>query len=202
MLYSRIETPDDLRNAMTAAQLTRVLQVAHHIGVFEALAGGPRPLAEIAKATVADPGHVERLLTACCAMGLLSRDGDSFANGPLAAEYLVSDRPFYQGNMLNHSMEVWKRWNDLPLRFRPDQGDRPWGTWDDFILAMHNITVTERGEELARDVSLAGRKRLVDVGGGPGTYSIFLCKANPELRATIWDLPQTIAVTRRVVARY
>ncbi len=200
MLYpSKIETFDDLRATMSAAQLTRTLQVAHHIGIFAALGDGEQDLAALAESTETPADLLEPLLTACSSMGLLDRDGDRFANTPLAAEHLVPGKPLYQGNMIGHGMDTWARWGELPDRYRPDHGDAPWAAPEDFILAMHNITVPDRGPALAADVDLSGRRSLVDIGGGPGTYSIYACKANPKLRATVWDLPATIAIAKTVI---
>ena len=203
MLYrSKIETLDDLLAVMSAAQLTRTLQVAHHLGIFAALADGEQDLAQLAEATETPANLLEPMLTACCALGLLRREGKRFANTPLADRHLVPGRPLYQGNMISHGMQVWRRWDELPRRYRPQHGEASWSSHDDFILGMHNLTMPERGEALARDVDLSGRRRLLDLGGGPGTYSVFLCKANPELRATVWDLPATIAIARTVVEQF
>jgi SAM-dependent methyltransferase len=37
------------------------------------------------------------------------------------------------------------------------------------------------------------------VGSGPATYPVALCRAHPELRCTVFDLPGTLAVTRERV---
>jgi ubiquinone/menaquinone biosynthesis C-methylase UbiE len=42
---------------------------------------------------------------------------------------------------------------------------------------------------LARKVDLNGARRLLDVGGGSGAFSITFCRRFPELRATILDFP-------------
>ena len=50
---------------------------------------------------------------------------------------------------------------------------------------------------MAKRVSLKGRRRLLDVGGGSGAYSLAFCAANPQLSATILDFPQTFDVAKR-----
>jgi ubiquinone/menaquinone biosynthesis C-methylase UbiE len=45
--------------------------------------------------------------------------------------------------------------------------------------------------KVASQIDLSGRCRLLDLGGGPGTYAIHFCQKNPELNATIVDLPTT-----------
>ena len=50
---------------------------------------------------------------------------------------------------------------------------------------------------MAKRVALGGRKRLLDIGGGSGAYTLAFCAANPELNATILDFPQTVETARR-----
>ena len=50
---------------------------------------------------------------------------------------------------------------------------------------------------MAKRVELGGRKRLLDIGGGSGAYTLAFCAANPELNATILDFPQTVETARR-----
>jgi predicted O-methyltransferase YrrM len=58
----------------------------------------------------------------------------------------------------------------------------------------------EDAERLARQVDLSGRRRLLDVGGGPGVYSIAFCRANAQLQAVVLDLPYVCAAGQDVVA--
>ena len=67
---------------------------------------------------------------------------------------------------------------------------------------MHDITMGGRGELFLAAVDLTGRRSLVDVGGGPGTYSILSCQRYPQLRATVFDVPKTIAITREVITQH
>ena len=55
---------------------------------------------------------------------------------------------------------------------------------------------------LASEVSLKGHKKLLDVGGGPGIFSIIFCQQNPGLAADVLDLPQTLKITREIIANY
>ena len=52
---------------------------------------------------------------------------------------------------------------------------------------------------MAKRVSLGDRKRLLDVGGGSGAYTLAFCAANPQLKATILDFPQTVETAKRYV---
>ena len=58
-----------------------------------------------------------------------------------------------------------------------------------------------RGKIFLDNISLSGKSKLLDVGGGPGTYSILACKKYPELTATVFDLPETITITREIIQK-
>ncbi len=46
----------------------------------------------------------------------------------------------------------------------------------------------------------ATARRLLDVGGGHGLYSIKFCRRYPQLSATVFDWPQALEVAREVIA--
>ena len=70
-----------------------------------------------------------------------------------------------------------------------------------FVLAMH-----ERARGLSavlpHGADFSGRKQLLDVGGGPGTYSIAWVQQTPGLRSTILDLPGVLEITREIVRQH
>ena len=65
-----------------------------------------------------------------------------------------------------------------------------------FSAAQHSGSVGP-ARLMAKRMSLAGRKRLLDVGGGSGAYALAFCAANPQLKATILDFPQTVETAKR-----
>lgn len=56
--------------------------------------------------------------------------------------------------------------------------------------------------KIATSIDLSSCRRLLDLGGGPGTYAIHFCLANPELSAVIYDLPTTREFAEKTVARF
>jgi len=67
-----------------------------------------------------------------------------------------------------------------------------------FVMAMHQ-RAKGIGSVLPHNVSLAGRRTLIDIGGGPGTYAVELCRQTPGLTATVLDRPGVLEVTRELV---
>jgi hypothetical protein len=190
---------------------SRVLHVAAKLDIFTRLTNSPATSNEVAKGCGADPIMTEKLLICCCAMGLLKKIDNRYANTQVAQTYLARGMPLYQGHMIAHADRLWDFWTKLEAvvytgsrEAAPDaaptapQDDRH----RDFICAMHNISVCGDAQMTANNVDLSGCKRLLDVGGGPGTYSIALCQKYPNLTAVVFDRPDTLAITREFIAQF
>jgi len=185
------------------------LFAANELGLFQLLAErGPLDGSAVADALGTDVDATRRLLGALVAIGLLVHaDGDRFENSSGANEFLVPGRP--------ESMTTWVsligQWNQtfakLATSVRTGEPaevpEEHLGQSDDytrkFIIGMHDYAIGP-GQELARHLDLSGVTRLLDIGGGPGTYSVLLAEANPELRCTVFDLPEVVAIAREVIA--
>ncbi len=182
-------------------RVCRVLEVANKIGLFGVLAGKSLSLHTLCKECRTKPPMTEKLLIACAAMGLVERDGTLYKNSEFAATYLVPGAPLYQGDIIAHSDVVRGFWDGLEEEICievPKADDAK--SHRNFIMGMHNITLAGRGSIFSDNIDLGGRKRLLDVGGGPGTYSILACAKYTQLKAVVFDLPATIAIARQVVA--
>jgi ubiquinone/menaquinone biosynthesis C-methylase UbiE len=65
---------------------------------------------------------------------------------------------------------------------------------EDFIRGMENVS-RRSSEEVASKIDFSDARRLLDLGGGPGTAALTFAKANPELKCVVFDLegPEGIA---------
>ena len=68
-----------------------------------------------------------------------------------------------------------------------------------FIAAMHRNAAL-RAPLVVQAVGTAGVRRLLDVGGGSGAYSIAFARANPELSAEVFDLGTVVSIADRHIA--
>jgi len=143
------------------------------------------------------------------AQQLLARDGQRYRNTPLADAYLVRGRRAYIGDGLKYAEDLYPAWGRLLELVRTNRpvveaeemlgGDQE--RTRHFVLGMHNRALGIAAA-LPSGVDLTGRRRLLDVGGGPGTYSILLAKATPGLQATVMDLPGVLEISREIIASY
>jgi ubiquinone/menaquinone biosynthesis C-methylase UbiE len=178
------------------------------MGVFEALGRKAHLAAEVAKKMRADVHGISLLLDALSAQGLIERRGNFYRNRPEGRVIFDPRHEKYVGDIMALQASSWQDWGTLarsvrrgrPLALPPflRQSKRATRT---FIRAMHN-TAVGHAAELASCISLRGRRHLLDVGGGPGTFSVYFLKANRGLKATIFDLPGTVAVGREIVRSY
>ena len=68
-------------------------------------------------------------------------------------------------------------------------------------MGMFNLA-SRIAPHIAAEIDLGGRRRLLDLAGGPGTYAIHFCKKNPELSAVVYDLPTTRPFAEQTVERF
>lgn len=188
---------------------SRALMTAHQLGIFEALRE-PKTVADVAAQCGTDPSMTEKLLIACCSLGVVRRDGDHFVLTRLACDTLLPESARYLGGVLDHSETLWWVFAGLPDIIRtggrgaaPKPPEAFVSRWHEhWIWAMHGNAANGVAQWVARQLDLSDRSLLLDVGGGPGTYSIALCQRFTNLKAVVWDVSQTIAIAEQVIERF
>jgi len=205
MAEKNTEAKKDVRalyDLMWGYRAARVLQVANQLDIFTILSENAMTSEQICQRCQSKAGPTQKLLIACTAMGLLETKADSYKNTELSDTYLVRGRRLYQGDIIAHSASVWQFFNKLPdlMKSEPEPVDIKPADHRNFIMGMRNIAVAGRAQMFIDSVDLTGRKKLFDVGGGPGTYSITACKRYPQLKAVVFDLPETILITKELIA--
>jgi predicted O-methyltransferase YrrM len=140
------------------------------------------------------------LLNALVALGLLTKQDGRFRNTPTSSRYFVAGSPDNAREALLHTVNLWHRWafltycvqtRDAVLRdpFRDEDETRA------FIAAMDR-NARERAPLVVRAIGAEGVRRMLDVGGGSGAYSIAFAKASPKLAAEVVDLADVVPIAR------
>jgi len=194
--------PEELNDRIRAFQESRVILTALELDVFTAVGDGSTAKA-VAANTGADARATEMLLNALVAIGLLTKHGDVFRNTPVAASYFCAASPDNARPALLHTAHLWPRWSSLTDCVRAGTavtpqppGDRAAEWTEAFIAAMHR-NATERAPLVIRTVGSAGIRRMLDIGGGSGAYSIAFAQSNPELKADILDTAAVVPIAQR-----
>lgn len=188
---------------LLGAQAFRVLTAGHRLGVFDALAGGPLTEVEAAGRIGADLRGTTLLLEALEALGYVKKRDGHYTVTAMIAKWL----PILRGG-IGFFEVMLDRFNDLEDSIRrggPAIDARHWldqrpGGWQEFQAGM--IAFARIGaDEVAAKIGLPRTaRRLLDVGGGHGLYSIKLCRRYPQLSATVFDLPQALDAARETAA--
>jgi len=193
--------PDDLAQTLRAFQESRVLLTAIELDLFTAVGPGARA-SEVAGKLGTDARATEMLMNALVAMGLLSKQDDTFRNTPVTARYFVEGSADNARLATMHTVHLWQRWSTLTACVRagtavareemPGRGEE----WTRaFIAAMHR-NAGERAAQVVEAVGTQGVKRMLDVGGGSGAYSIAFARASEGLQAEILDLERVIPIAQ------
>lgn len=179
---------------------------ASDLEVFTHIADGALTVDQIAARCDAAREPLRMVLETCADLGLLSRDGESFRNTPTTTMFLLKGGRAYLGDSLKYARDLYPAWGKLGELVKTGLPTMPPETilGEDkaktraFVMAMHE-RAKGIGSVLPHNVSLTGRKRLIDIGGGPGTYSVELCRQTPGLTSTVLDRPGVLEVTRELV---
>lgn len=182
---------------------SQVIFAGVELGVFDLLAqDGKNPL-EIARGLNTNPRATEMLLNALVALKLLKRKGDIYLNTFLASQYLVRGVPFYQADRIRHQHNLWDKWSRLQQAIRTGKSVVEDKETDpekllEFMKAMHN-NGTVKAQKILRKFNLKPSRRLLDLGAGPGTYSIEFARVNPRLQAVVYDLPDNAEIAKTFI---
>ena len=184
----------------------QVLFTANRLDIFEICAAESLDAASIAKKIGSEVRPTELFLNACASLGLLEKTDNCFRNTELANVFLNRNGPGYMGNAIRYSDNLYSTWAELEKALLDGQpvmaaesylGQDPDQTRD-FVFAMHDRAMgTARA--LVHLVDLGGRTRMLDVGGGPGTYSVLFAERYPNLHAEIIELPAVAAIGAEII---
>jgi len=203
---SRPPDPTPLLRLATVYWEAQTFLTANRIGLFSVLAKGTHDAEAIAAELGTETGRTALFLNACAALGLIERDGDSYRFSELSATFLVRGSQAFLGDAVRYGDDMYAAWGQLEQTLREGRPAIEPATYlgDDvertrrFVHAMH-ARASGVALALVGLVDLTGRRRMLDVGGGPGTYAALFCGRNPGLEATVLELPAVAAIAREIL---
>ena len=186
---------------------TCTLHAAVKLDVFTCLGEEQLASAEVSDRLKTSSRGMERLLNALVAMELLTKADDKYVNTSSASEFLSKDSPKYLGNIIMHHHHLVESWSQLDQSVQSGQAIRERSTFNDeewresFLMGMFNMAMN-MAPMLIPKIDISACRRLLDLGGGPGTYAIHFCRHNPQLRATVFDLPTSRPFAEKTIERF
>jgi SAM-dependent methyltransferase len=213
-LRGRPEVPPDLIQSLDGGVgRSRVLTVGVQFGVWSHIAAGATTAAAIAQRAQASERGIRMLLDALVSLQLLTKAQDTYALTPVAAEFLVRDRPFYMGQLMEGDW-MWEPWGHLAEAVRTGQPFRPvdrapaaaepfFRAYIPVLYVLNLPGARQVAEVLVGRGVPAGGLRVLDLGCGSAVWSIAVAEAaGPTTRVTAQDLPGVLEVTRTYVQRH
>jgi hypothetical protein len=201
-------TVPDLLQLSGGYWATCALHAGVKLDLFSVLDESVRTAGEVAQLRNCDPRGTAMLLDALTSLGLIEKRGAAYTATPFSSEFLSRTSERYMGHIImhhHHLMSGWARLHESvqgggPIRERVSHGDDD-VVRESFLMGMFNLA-SLLAPRIAQAVDLSGCRRLLDLGGGPGTYAVHFCFANPGLSAVVYDLPTTRSFAESTVARF
>ncbi len=184
---------------------TKILLTGVKLELFTILDGKELSAGEIAHRLHADAERLQVLMNALVAMRVLTKQIDRFANTSVAQTYLVKTAAQYVGHLLVLQDAEWDNWGRLEDTIRTGQSPVARHLFETNAgLGVNVLSVLDRigqhsGPELAKRLKLDSISTLLDLGGGAATNAIAFCQVYPALKATVFDLPDTLKMAERRV---
>lgn len=186
-----------IREIWGAFRSSRVLITANNYGAFDLLITSQSAEAISQKLDI-DLRATEILLDALTGIRLLKKSGYNYKNSSISSRFLVKDSPYYQGDIIRHADTLWKNWSGLDEVIKTGEPSRKAYDQEAFVLGMHNLA-SLKVKDVMRTIGLRGVKTALDLGGGPGTYSMEMAKRG--VRVTLFDYPETIEIAKKIIEK-
>lgn len=204
---------EPIHRMASSYQLSQVLFTAVNYDIFTLLSGESKTAEQVASEIGTDFRITEKLLNALVALQLLTKANGKYSNTALAENFLVQEKPFYQGNVikLGAKYDDWSKLGQVLKHGRMEREVDKWSEGEEifdesFILAMKESAVCG---ELQRTVEVISKfiwfrkaKKLLDLGGGHGLYAIAFANENPKLEAIIFDFPYVVEISKKFINQY
>ncbi|XP_043849202.1 probable bifunctional dTTP/UTP pyrophosphatase/methyltransferase protein isoform X1 [Dromiciops gliroides] len=203
--------PSTLLELLDGFKASKAMFVACKLKVFDLLKGKAILKAkDVADHINASVCGTERLLDSCTALELLKKTNQGYSNTELADKYLVSDSEYsLHGYIMHANDHVWPLFTHLESAVKEgkNQNHRAFGkkaqdlfqdsyyhsmeTKLRFMNAMHSI-IKLTARDVATAFDLSRFRSACDLGGCTGALAQVLIQEYPNLKVTVFDLPNVI----------
>jgi hypothetical protein len=195
-------------------RLSQATSVAASLGVADALAVGPRSVAELATELACDTTTLYRLLRLLAAAGVFHEDGERRFSLTPVGELLRHDIPgsMREPAILQGRPEVLAAYGKLEHAIRTGEnafeaefGESVWawrGRQPELASQFNRTMAAWSGmvaPALAAAFDFGSVGTVADIGGGSGTLLAGVLGAHPTLRGIVFDQPAVVAEAEPVL---
>lgn len=195
---------------------SKALLTAVDLGVFGALAHGPRTAPALAAELGLQGRGVADFLDALVSLGLLTRAEGQYSNTPRSARYLVPGEPTYMGGALEMTnARLYPVWGNLTEALRTGRPQNEAKEEKDyysnlnrhearlrtFLSGMTGLSMAV-SKAMARKLPWERYQSFVDIGGAQGGLAVEVATAHPHLKGGTFELPAVAPYFEEYVAPF
>lgn len=183
----------ELKKIMGTLWSARAILAGIELDIFTKIHKGIKDKNELAKKCKSSLRGMDLLLTYFISLGIVEERESGLE---ISKDALILSK-FYSENKLGwfeHQKNLFYKWCKLKeavLKGKPVKGKFDYRS---FILAM------DQGKEIDLDLikklPIKEEFKMLDLGGGPGTYSILFLKNFPKSNIFLFDLPEVIKINK------
>jgi len=184
-----------------------IITAAADLELFEVLSNGPLNGQKVAEQLEVDLRAVTMLLDGLVALDLLEKHQGCYEISSGVTQFLVKESPSSVLAMLQHQGSCLRRWAHLPevvcsgkpvereASIRGEVADEA-----AYIGAMDNISTLVVSQVIA-DLQPLNFRRLLDVGGASGTWTIEFLTRSTNTTAILFDLPHVVPLAAQKISK-
>jgi demethylspheroidene O-methyltransferase len=183
---------------------SQVLLACVELKLFDVIGQDERSLVDIAAAIGWDQPKTRRLMNAASALGLFDRQGEAYVLGSKGAALL--GQPWIMRFIAHHDALYADLENPLAVlkgEGRAGHLSKYWsytlGGGDDAesYTALMAASQAAVSREVLNAYDFSAHSKVLDVGGGDGSFLRALHARHPSLSLMLFDLPPVIAIARK-----
>ena len=205
-------SPYPLERLLQSAEETNLLMFALKKELFEVLDGGALTAAELADEWGASARKTAAVMDVLCAMGLLEKKDKHYFNSEISSVFLRRESPFAMHDML------WRRFHRL---LSPEQleeaitdtasketcynraaKDPSYFTRIMVQNALVSGSIKRMGYLVAKHPRFKQFRKMLDLGGSHGLYTVAICQLHSRLKGVVFDLPEISNITTNYLHLY
>ena len=202
-------SPKPIDTIIRGYKVSHILLTAIEKGVFTRLSES-KSAKDIAEEIGTDPHATEKFLNVLVTLGLLAKSDREYTNTVDAETFLVEGKTHYIGNLvritvgsnllLSYLDEVLKNGGSLQERSQEYAFDEVQILGHAEGALCHELPIIF---DTLKDVpEFANAKRILDLGGAHGVYSMAFAQKNPMPEVTLFDLPHVVEIAKKFIANY
>lgn len=207
--------PPQLKNIMVQMVLMRSLSVIGELGIADILDFESKTIDELATATQTDTSTLFRLIRVLSSHDIFQIDADGNISNTETSHFLRSDKPGSQRNLVRMmgSEWMWKVFNNLEHSVKTGEKafDKAFpgsenlfqyfkqGHQQDGLVFSQSMSAFSYtfDQPLVNAYNFSKFEHIVDVGGAQGKLLHTIKNEYPDLKATLFDLPDVVQLAEK-----